>query len=363
MGKMPWLKLYTEIRTDPKMQALSDAEFRVWINLLCLAAESKVRGVICIDQGVPYPDEALARAMYTDPDTLKGALAKFIKLRMVEIDDDGIIYLINFDARQYDKPSDRPEAVRDRVRKHREKKKTADPVVQRDGYRCRYCGKEIEDISEIHIDHIIPISQGGLDVPENKVVACRDCNLKKGARTPEEAGMELLPLESGVTKRVCNALDKEEEKDKERDNNPPKSPQGDVLPPPSDAKAKAEAERRAVQEVFEHYCRVIKPVKLTEKRKAKIKARLADFTVDELKRAIDNLARDPWIMGDNERGKFYATIEYVFRSTEKTEEWINKFDGRKGVKLNGQDRQPPRASPSTDAGAGVDLNKFLWKGT
>lgn len=248
MGKMPWLKLYTEIRTDPKMQALSDAEFRVWINLLCLAAESKVRGVICIDQGIPYPDEALARAMYTDPDTLKGALAKFIKLRMVEIDDDGIIYLINFDARQYDKPSDRPEAVAERVRRHR-------------------------------------------------------------------------------------------------------------------AKAKAEAERRAVQEVFEHYCRVIKPVKLTEKRKAKIKARLADFTVDELKRAIDNLARDPWIMGDNERGKFYATIEYVFRSTEKTEEWINKFDGRKGVKQNGQDRQPPRASPSADAGAGVDLNKFLWKGT
>lgn len=317
MGKMPWLKLYTEIRTDPKMQALSDAEFRVWINLLCLAAESKVRGVICIDQGIPYPDEALARAMYTDPDTLKGALAKFIKLRMVEIDDNGIIYLINFDARQYDKPSDRPEAVAERVRRHRAKAKAE---------------------------------------AERRAVQ-EDATAKEGV-TKNDCNADVTPL-----KLQSNALDKEEEKDKERDNNPPKSPQGDVLPPPSDTKAKAEAERRAVQEVFEHYCRVIKPVKLTEKRKAKIKARLADFTVDELKRAIDNLAQDPWIMGDNESGKFYATIEYVFRSTEKTEEWINKFDGRKGVKPNGQGCQPPRASPSADAGAGVDLNKFLWKGT
>jgi len=35
----------------------------------------------------------------------------------------------------------------------------------------------------------------------------------------------------------------------------------------------------------------------------------------------------------------------------------------KGVKLNGQGRQPPRASPRADAGTKIDLNKFLWKGT
>lgn len=35
----------------------------------------------------------------------------------------------------------------------------------------------------------------------------------------------------------------------------------------------------------------------------------------------------------------------------------------KGVKPNGQGCQPPRASPSADAGAEIDLNKFLWKGT
>ena len=41
MKKMPWLKLHTEIRTDPKMLALNDMEFRIWIYALCLAADSK----------------------------------------------------------------------------------------------------------------------------------------------------------------------------------------------------------------------------------------------------------------------------------------------------------------------------------
>lgn len=34
-----------------------------------------------------------------------------------------------------------------------------------------------------------------------------------------------------------------------------------------------------------------------------------------------------------------------------------------GVKQNGQGHQSPRASPGADAGAGIDLDKFLWKGT
>lgn len=120
MGKMPWLKLYTEIRTDPKMQALTDSEFRLWINLLCLAAESKIRGAICIDEGIPYPTEALARVMYVDHDTLIHSLDKFTKLVMISQDEFGIIYLSNFDKRQYDKPSNTPEATRERKRKQRE---------------------------------------------------------------------------------------------------------------------------------------------------------------------------------------------------------------------------------------------------
>lgn len=126
MANMPWLKLYTEIRTDPKMLALTDTEFRVWIGMLCLASESKDRGVICIAAGIAYPQDALARALFVDAQSLTAALAKYEALRMVDVDDTGIISISHFMERQYDKLSDRPEAVSERVQKHRSAKKMAE---------------------------------------------------------------------------------------------------------------------------------------------------------------------------------------------------------------------------------------------
>jgi 5-methylcytosine-specific restriction endonuclease McrA len=46
----------------------------------------------------------------------------------------------------------------------------------------------------MEIDHIIPVSQGGDSTLDNLVTACRRCNRKKAARTPEEAGMTVLPV-------------------------------------------------------------------------------------------------------------------------------------------------------------------------
>ena len=58
-------------------------------------------------------------------------------------------------------------------------------VMQRDGPKCRYCGASD---GPFHIDHVVPKSRGGSGDPENLVVACATCNLKKGPRTPEEMG-------------------------------------------------------------------------------------------------------------------------------------------------------------------------------
>ncbi|KUO77225.1 MAG: hypothetical protein APF81_08415 [Desulfosporosinus sp. BRH_c37] len=126
MARLPWLKLHTEIRTDPKMQALSDLEFRTWINILCLSAESKVRGVICIDVGLAYPVEGIARALFISIEDFTSCINKFEKLRMIDVDQDGIITVTHFDDRQYEKPSDKPEEVAKRVSKCRSKKSNAD---------------------------------------------------------------------------------------------------------------------------------------------------------------------------------------------------------------------------------------------
>jgi hypothetical protein len=64
-------------------------------------------------------------------------------------------------------------------------------VVIRDQHQCQYCGKRPNQ-RELNLDHVIPRSRGGQDSWENLVVSCRSCNLKKGRRTPTEAGMALL---------------------------------------------------------------------------------------------------------------------------------------------------------------------------
>ena len=37
---MPWFRLYSEMIDDPKIGTLSDAEFRLWVEILCLACEN-----------------------------------------------------------------------------------------------------------------------------------------------------------------------------------------------------------------------------------------------------------------------------------------------------------------------------------
>lgn len=64
-------------------------------------------------------------------------------------------------------------------------------VMLRDEHRCQYCGKT-PGPRDLNIDHVFPRSRGGPASWENLVTACRACNLLKGNRTPDEAGLSLL---------------------------------------------------------------------------------------------------------------------------------------------------------------------------
>ncbi|HHQ13675.1 MAG TPA: HNH endonuclease [Chromatiales bacterium] len=66
-------------------------------------------------------------------------------------------------------------------------------LFRRDGGLCLYCGSRFMT-RDLTRDHVRPLSQGGRDVWQNVVTACRRCNNHKGGRTPEQAGMELLAV-------------------------------------------------------------------------------------------------------------------------------------------------------------------------
>lgn len=66
-------------------------------------------------------------------------------------------------------------------------------LFRRDQYICLYCGDQ-HRAQALTRDHVLPRSRGGTDSWNNVATACKRCNQRKDARTPEEAGMPLLAV-------------------------------------------------------------------------------------------------------------------------------------------------------------------------
>lgn len=104
-------------------------------------------------------------------------------------------------------------------------------VLDRDGHACVYCSRKEGEFSPqetkrdgyMHLDHVIPLTRGGVDDMLNLVTACGPCNMFKGDRTPDECGLrwpEIAGQRAGNTKTVTQALAREEKRrDKDTEAN------------------------------------------------------------------------------------------------------------------------------------------------
>lgn len=68
-------------------------------------------------------------------------------------------------------------------------------VFVRDNWTCQYCGRQLPR-RMLNLDHVLPRSKGGKTGWENVVACCLPCNMKKGDKLPNEAGMRLLQIPS-----------------------------------------------------------------------------------------------------------------------------------------------------------------------
>lgn len=106
--QFPWFKMHSKGWLTGTIRAnLGIEERSVWADLLAMANESRVRGVICRAKGIPYDREYIASYLGIPLELLDRTIAKCQddqnmrdELHRIELDKDGCLVVTNWDHYQ-----------------------------------------------------------------------------------------------------------------------------------------------------------------------------------------------------------------------------------------------------------------------
>ncbi len=76
-------------------------------------------------------------------------------------------------------------------------------VFKRDGFKCLYCGRTPPSVL-LHVDHIIPVCQGGDNSRDNLATSCDKCNLGK-------SGVSLAAVPKSLQDRAAESIEREKQ--------------------------------------------------------------------------------------------------------------------------------------------------------
>lgn len=82
-------------------------------------------------------------------------------------------------------------------------KRTRFEIFKRDGFVCQYCGAH-PPASVLHVDHIVPVAEGGGNDEDNLVTACDGCNLGKAA-------VPLSSVPKSMAEKAAEVAEREEQ--------------------------------------------------------------------------------------------------------------------------------------------------------
>lgn len=194
---MAWIRLSDDYNDHPKFDSLSDGAFRLWHQGMGFCRKFQTDGLIptaSLRQFKAYSAKRM-RILLTPYVPGENPLWRAIDGFGIKVHD-----YLEWNLSKEDENQQREEAKqRMSLGRNGEIRKL---LRDRDGSACRYCGRTVlwtdrRGPSGATYDHVIP---GGGNELDNLVIACRGCNSKKGRRSPEQAGMPLLPAPNSVSK-------------------------------------------------------------------------------------------------------------------------------------------------------------------
>ncbi len=126
---LPWIKMWLEALDDPKLTRMSLAERGAWWGILKLAGKCNAGGkLVSGGEGLGIDDIADALHIKTGEErqALESVIVKMEKRGSLKWNENHILTVVHWEERQRVPPSARPEAIAERVRRHRERQKTSE---------------------------------------------------------------------------------------------------------------------------------------------------------------------------------------------------------------------------------------------
>lgn len=133
MAGISWIKLSVNIFDDEKIKLIKsmpegDAIILIWIQLLCLAGKTNDNGAVYIGQHMNYTDEMISTICNQPLNTVRIALKAFEQFEMINLGEDGLISISNWEKHQNIEGMERVRE-QNRIRKRRQREREKQKVL------------------------------------------------------------------------------------------------------------------------------------------------------------------------------------------------------------------------------------------
>lgn len=278
MVEVKWIKISVDMFNDEKIKLIrklpeGDSILLVWIHLLVLAGKCNATGYIYLAENIPYTDEMLATVIDMPVNIIRLALETFQRLKMIEVDEEHFIYIENWEKHQNIQGL---EKIREQNRLRKQKQRARQKALEE--------GKE----------------------------SCHVTSRDSHATDIEEEGEEDIDID----------IDIEEDKDK-------------------DVKSTTNAlSKENINLILEEWNKLglqqLRNINSNTKRYSMLKARLNEYSLDELVQAIKNIDKSSFLKGQN-KNNWTITFDWLVRPNN----FIKVLEGNYEDKSNNQQASKP----------------------
>lgn len=182
MSEIKWIKLSVGLFDNKKIEVIetlpeADTLIVIWLKLLTMAGKSNAGGSIMLTDTIPYTEDQLISLMNRPITTVRAAFNLFKQYGMIEIWEDGRVYLSSWEKHQNVDGMERiRELDRNRKRKQREKQRAL--LLQENGNsHVTVTGQVAESSVTIRDSHATDID---IDIDKEKeikhIVDSDECN-------------------------------------------------------------------------------------------------------------------------------------------------------------------------------------------